>query len=278
MKLSKYYYILIFLLPALIEGCFCRTTKKISAALVKKDTAQGAIISSNTSNDTLVAINKQVNLLSENKLVYKTLKAKAKVTYADTKKGYPELNAYINIKHNEKIWVRVAVPGIDLEIIKALITPDSIIAFENKGNILYKRTFSYLQEATNLPFDFETIENLLAGNTVSLPDSINAFKYQGTQLSILSISKFFKEMLTIDTSNHKMVYAKLDDRDPLKNRTCQIAYSSYENIDGKLISMTRDIVVSEKNTSNINIMIKDVSFDREDLNFSIKLPKRYKIK
>jgi hypothetical protein len=274
----KLYYFLLLLIPAFIEGCFCRTTKKISTALIKKDTIGTAAINVDSDKEKFLKIQAQIDSVKTNTLQYKTLKAKAKIEYADTKKGYPELNAYINIIHKEKIWLRVAVPGIDLEVVRALITPDSIILLDNQENTAYKRSFNYLQEATNLPFDFNTIENLLVGNCIALPDSIVGYKYQPNELNIISYSKFFKEVLTIDTILHKATFSKLEDIDPLKSRTCQITYGQYETTEGRLVSMLRDIIVSEKNTSSLKMQLKNISFDVENLNFSIKIPKKYKIK
>ncbi len=278
MKLFKIYYLFLLLIPSFIEGCFCRTTKKISTALIKKDTTSTSAISENTDKTNFTKLVHQIELVKANELQFNTVKIKAKIEYADTKDGYPELNGYINIKHKEKIWIRIALPGVDYEVVRALITPDSIIVLENKSNTAYMRSFSYLQETTNLPFDFNTIENLLVGNSIVIPDSIIGYKYQNNELNIVSYSTHFKELLTIDTTLHKATFSKLEDIDPLKSRTCQITYNQYEKIGDRLVAMLRDIVVSEKNTSNLKMQIKNISFDIDDLNFSIKIPKKYKIK
>ena len=264
--------------PIFLEGCFCKTTRKISGALIKKDTTQVKAVNENTNIDSLLAIKNQIKQLKAHAITYKTLKAKAKVEYANTNEGVPDLNAYINIKHNHKIWIRIALPGTDFELYRVLITKDSVILLDNRKNTVFFRSFAYLQETTNLPFDFETIENLLAGNPISVPDSIIGFKYQNKELNVVGLTNYFKQRLTIDTSNNTMLNAKLDDRDPLKNRTCQITYSQYQQSENRLISMFRTIIVADKKTSQIKLTFKDIYFDKEDLNFNIKIPKKYKIK
>jgi hypothetical protein len=278
MKSFKIYYLFLLLTPSFIEGCFCRTTKKIGTALIKKDTTSTSAINENTDKESFVKLLSQIDSVKTNEVQFKTLKIKAKIEYADTKDGYPELNGYINIKHKEKIWIRIALPGIDYEVVRALITPDSIIVLENKSNTAYMRSFSYLQEVTNLPFNFNTIENLLVGNAIVIPDSIIGYKYQNNELNTVSYSKYFKELLTIDTTIHKVTFSKLEDVDPLKSRTCQVTYGQYEKVGDRLVTMLRDIIVSEKNTSSLKMQIKNISFDNDDLNFSIKIPKKYKIK
>jgi outer membrane lipoprotein-sorting protein len=277
-KIIRLLFYCSFSLPIFMEGCFCKTTKKISAALIKKDTVQVKAITTNTNIDSLNAIKMHVAQLKSNMLSYKTLKAKAKVEYATSKEGYPVLNAYINIKHNDRIWVRIALPGTDLELYKILITKDSVTLLDNRANTAYKRSFSYLQEVSNLPFDFTAIENLLAGNPIAIPDSIIGFKYTDKALSVYSVSPNFKERIDIDTTQKIMLNAKLDDVDLLKSRTCQITYSGHETVENKLISLIREVIVADKQTSSIKLQFKDVYFDREDLNFNIRIPKKYKLK
>jgi hypothetical protein len=271
-----YAWMLIFA-SIFIEGCFCKTTKRITKAIGTRDTLQTQVVNSNTNIDSIVVIKKHLELLNANNITYKTLKTKAKVEYANSKEGFPVFNAFIQIKHNEKIWVSIR-GALDIEGIRALITPDSVIIIDYTEKVVYKRSFAYLQEITSVPFDFKVVENVLAGNNLYNIDTIQAYRYQNKLLSVASINQSFKNLLTIDTTDHTMVSTKLDDLDLIRNRTCMISYGNYEKIDNRLISMFRNIIISEKNVAEIKLTFKDFDFDREDLKFNFTIPKKFKIK
>ena len=70
-------------------------------------------------------------------------------------------------------------------------------------------------------------------------------------------------------------HSKLDDVNATRNRTCDLTYSDYENKDGILFSTGRKITVAEKSKIDIDMNIKQYSFN-ETLGFPFAIPKNYK--
>jgi hypothetical protein len=60
-----------------------------------------------------------------------------------------------------------------------------------------------------------------------------------------------------------------------RNRTCDLTYSDYENKAGMLFSTARKITVAEKSKLDIDMNIKQYSFN-ETLSLPFSIPKNYK--
>ena len=69
--------------------------------------------------------------------------------------------------------------------------------------------------------------------------------------------------------------SKLDDLDELRNRTCYIAYSDYENKENVNFATKRHITVTEKKKLDIKLDFKQYDFN-ETLSFPFSVPKNYK--
>ena len=86
-----------------------------------------------------------------------------------------------------------------------------------------------------------------------------------------------KHLLTLTSDGRSLVHSKLDDVDMFRNRTADISYSDYENIDGNNFSNSRHIAVSEKTKLDIRLKYKQVEFNK-DLSVAFNIPRNYKTK
>jgi hypothetical protein len=265
--------------PMLIESCLCRGAKKITIALDKKDTIQATVISQIATPEALDSIKPLYSVyqkIKNQRLQYKTANLKIKVEFNDGKKDVPPFNGFVHIKHGEKIWIS-ANAALGVEAMRAVITPDSIFIVNKLDKYIIKRSLSYVQEITSLPFDFNSLEDAIIGNLVYPADSIKAFKYNQNDLTLFAADRFFKQLLTIDTNLLQIKYHKLDDLDITRSRTCYFQYKDYQQENGQWISMDRGIVVTDKGSVSIGFTIKSIKFN-EELNFNIKFPKNFKKK
>ena len=86
---------------------------------------------------------------------------------------------------------------------------------------------------------------------------------------------FFKNLFTIGETDKLTQHSKLDDMDELKNRTCYLTYTDYENKKGVNFSTKREISVVEKKKLDIKLNFKQYDFN-ETLSFPFSVPKNYK--
>jgi hypothetical protein len=71
----------------------------------------------------------------------------------------------IRISHGQKIWVSItAIAGI--EVARAVITPDSILAVNKLQGLYLRQPFSYIYKYASTQLDYRSVEALLVGNAI----------------------------------------------------------------------------------------------------------------
>jgi len=145
----------------------------------------------------------------------------------------------------------------------------------NKQDKVYTaRSVSYLQEVTALPLDLHSLQDILIGNPVFVDSNIISYSKNASNVSLLSIGHWFKNLLTLNEAA-KIENSKLDDTDKNRSRTCNLSYGDYENKKGVLFSRKRRITVAEKSNLDIKLDFKSYDFN-ETLSFPFSVPKNYK--
>jgi len=252
----------------------CHSTRKIHSAVTTTiDTTQAIII--NKGVDSAALISNVYSAIQNNHIDFKTFSAKIKVNYWDTKNTkVPDLTVYTKILKDSIIWLSVNATILNIEVYRLLITPDSVKVLNKKDKLITFRSVSYLQDVAKIPFDFYTLQDLLIGNPVYLDKNIVSYKKNEQGTTILSIGKLFKNLLTVDNDNFLVLNSKLDDVDPLRNRTCYIAYSNYDMKNSPPFATLRKVSVSEKNKLDIDMDFKQYSFNG-NVSFPFAIPKNY---
>jgi hypothetical protein len=256
----------------------CRSAKKIQKAIYtpRKDTAQVAVVTDDPKADSIHFINDAFDRLEKNGIDFKTFSAKMKVNYeGGDGKGY-DFTAFIRMKKDSIIWVRVdAILGI--EAFRILITPDSVKILNKLDKVLILRSVNYVQEIAKVPLDFKTIQDLLIGNPIYLDSNIVFYRNEAAGISLLSVGQLFKNYITLNKNDYTVKHAKLDDVDVMRARTCDLTYGDYEQRDTLHFSTYRKISIAEKSKLDIELSFKQYNFN-EILNFPFPIPKNYKRK
>jgi len=263
---------IIFILLAIITLASCRSTKKIQTAIEKKDTVETV---TTPKIDTTQLINNALLTLKNNRIDYKTFSAKVDVDYRGGDDKHYDVNANLRMHKDSLIWISVnAVFGI--EAMRLLINKDSVFLLDKLNKTYLTRSIDYLQEVSGLPLTLSNLQDILAGNPVFI-DSVVSYSNDNSTISLLSIGKTFKNLVTINGEKNVLVHSKLDDLDITRSRTADLNYDDYENKKGKSFSSKRRITVAEKNKLDISLNFKQYEFDN-DLSFPFSIPKNYKLK
>ena len=146
---------------------------------------------------------------------------------------------------------------------------------DKQNNIYTARSVAYLQEVTALPLDLSSLQDLILGNPVFLDSNIVSYTQTNEIITLLSTGDFFKNLFTVNKDSKLVQSSKLDDLDELRNRTCYIAYSDYENKENVNFATKRHITVTEKKKLDIKLDFKQYDFN-ETLSFPFSVPKNYK--
>ena len=271
----------IFLILLIGMGSYsCRSAKKITTAISKKDTTQPKTDTATASaedlhEDSLKYIRQLYSHLQTNTIDCRTFSAKLKVHYESSDGKDYEFNAFIRLQKDKMIWISInALLGI--EAFRAIITPDSVKVLNKLDRVYQARSVSYLQEISHLPFDFNTMQSIVLGNPIYLDSNILFYKKEIQGVSMLSIGPVFRNYLTLN-NDLSLKHSKLDYVDQMQARSCDITYGEYEKADTMLFSTYRKIVAAEKARLDVELNFNKFSFN-ENLNFPFSIPKNYKRK
>lgn len=268
-------FILIVTLIVIVSGS-CKSTKKIQAAISKKDTSSMHTVNK-SALDSAIFIRQTVADLQKKKFNYKTFSAKIKVEYEDNKGKQPNITAYVRMLKDSVIWISGYATVFNIEAFRVLITKDSVFLIDKINKEVQLRSMDYLQDVTAIPFDLITLQNLIVGNPIFFEDSVVSYRQTESVIMLSSFGNFFKHLLTINKESRLMVHSKLDDLDINRNRTADITYSDFDFQQGFPFSTNREITVSEKNKLDVYLNFKQYDFNKE-LSISFSIPKNFKRK
>ena len=269
--------VIIFIFCLAINASFiaCKPGRVITKAIAPKDTT--LVIQATSVNDSLDKIKIVKENLKKQQINFKTFNSKVKLDIKTADENR-DLNGNIKIIKDSVIWISISHP-LAGEVFRAFITKDSVTLLDKTKSqkVVYYRSIDYLQELTNIPFDFKTIQDLLIGNPIFFNENNLTVKNFEKYSLVNTTDKGFKNLITLMAPNYVLEHCKLDDLDITKNRTADFTFDDYENAAGFPFSTHREIIVTEKNKLEIVMRYKNFEFNKElSLNFNV--PKSYKKK
>ncbi len=251
----------------------CRSSKKLQSAVTNKDSVITLLVNP-AESDSVKLLHDALDKIASNTIQYNTFSGKIKVDYKDTRQRKYDFNSFVRIRKDSAIWISIsAILGI--EAFRVLVTPDSVKIMNRLDNYIQYHSTDYIREITQLPADFYTLQDILIGNPVFL-DTTNVLMYKESEnnISISTLGEFFKHLLTLRKEDSAIEHSKLDDQDITRNRTADFSFEDYTQVQGRLFSSKRKIVITEKNRIDITLDYKQVEFDKT-LSFPFNVPKNY---
>ena len=226
--------------------------------------------------DSVTIVKDIMEKVMRTKIDFSTFNAKIKVDYEGVENSQ-KATAYLSMQRDSVILLKLVGP-LGIVGMQVKITKDSVVVVNKIDNWIEYRAISYLQEATQIPFNFFTLQDLIIGNPVFLDSNVVSYKNSNSQLLVLMVGDLFKHLVTLDNINFRVLHSKLDDVDLQRNRTCDITFSNYASIMGNRFFATyRQISVAEKSKLDVYLDFKDYDFN-EPLKYRFSLPKNYKRK
>lgn len=277
-----YNRILSFILLITLAVTSCKTVKKtqvIQEAITRKDTAQTIVIKETPRVDSAAIVKDILSKVERSKIDFNTFNAKVKVSY-DGPENSDTYMVYLSMKKDSIILIKVTgtVLGIRGLGLQAKITHDSVVLVQYAGEQSVKyRSISYLQEVTQIPFDFTTLQDLLIGNPIFIDGKVISYRASANHLLVLLVGDLFKHLLTLDNNNFTVLHSKLDDVDIQRNRTCDITFSNYQPLGDYRFATYRSISIAEKSKLDIYLDFKEFNLN-EPLKYNFEVPKKFRRK
>jgi hypothetical protein len=269
-------------LTSIVLLAACGTVKKVEGiqdAFSKKDTAQLVVVHEIPVIDSAAIVRDIMGKVGQQKINFKTFNAKIKVDYegAEKKDNY---TVYLSMVKDSVILIRVkgTFLGIAAEGLQARVTRDSVVLVQKVGDkSVTKRSIAYLQEVTEIPFDFMSLQDLLIGNPIFFSNNLVSYKSNDNQLLVTMVGDLFKNLINIDNTTQRILFSKLNDVNALRNRSCDISYGNFQPLGIYSFAADRKISMSEKSKLDIFLDFKEFSID-DPIKYSFEIPKNYKKK
>ncbi|MCA6447737.1 MAG: DUF4292 domain-containing protein [Chitinophagaceae bacterium] len=270
----------IFLLSIVLIAFSCKTVKKVATiqeAFTKKDTVQTVMIVDAPKVDSAAIVKDIMRKVAKSKIDFKTFNAKIKVGY-ESAENSDTYTVNISMMKDSLLYIRIlgSFLGIKQEGMQVKVKRDSVFLYKKIGErYVQNRSISYLQEVTQIPFDFSTLQDLIIGNPVFIDSNIVSYKDYDAGLLVLMLGDTFKHLITLGQDDKTIIHSKLDDVDIQRNRTCDITYSSYAPLGSYQFSTYRRVVVSEKSKLDLELDFKEYTIN-EPLKYTFEIPKNIK--
>jgi hypothetical protein len=266
--------IILFVFATLLLMASCRSTKKITSVVSKKDST--VLVVRPEDSDSAKHVKATFESINSRQIRFNTFSSKVKIDYSDDKNNKIDVNAFLRMKRDSAIWISI-IAAFNIEAFRVLITPDSIFIMDKISRTIQRKPLSYLQQISKVPFDFKTLQDLIVGNPVYLDKNITSYVEQGETVSMSLIGAAFKHYITVGKQDLNVLFSKLDDVDLARSRTANLSYAGYIPLGKWKFSESRKIVLTEKTKIDLELEFKQVEFDQL-VGFPFSVPKNYKAK
>ncbi|WP_298740950.1 DUF4292 domain-containing protein [uncultured Chitinophaga sp.] len=206
----------------------------------------------------------------KNSVQYTTFSAKLKIDFENDKQRQQNISTNIRMQKDSVIWISVSAPIIG-EVARAIITPDSLKAYDKFNKRLYLRALNDARDLLNIPFEFSTLQDMIIGNPVFLTDSVFQVVKTPAIISFSCDSTLYTSLFNVFADDYLLQQSKVMDKNPASNRSCELTYGEYKVMDGRRFATTRRIFVEEKNITRIAMDFNRVEFN-QPLSFPFTVP------
>jgi hypothetical protein len=206
-------------------------------------------------------------------LAFNYLVLKSKVNFKNKNQNV-NATANIRIKRDSIIWISIT-PGMGIEVLRSIITPDSVKIINRLDNKYDKYSIAYLRETLGVDLNFYHLQNLVVGDLL-LPleqqDQVKdmpleaLWKINQERKNILIsslLSKAQKKITRLEARNQDQKYLRVD-------------YAHFTTIDSLIIHQTQSLLmVNSTDSTFIESTHQKIEFSTKPVAFPFSVPKKY---
>lgn len=258
-----------------------RSVQTLPPAGPSKDTTAVAPAPTPSRSDSLAAdsvrrVRGALARIDSNRIRFETFSARVKVDYRDSKDKNLDFNAFIRMRRDSVVWVSV-IAALGVEAFRVLIRPDSVMIMDKIEKTIKYATVSDLQQITQLPFDFTTLQQLIAGNPLYMDGELQTFREEAGLVSMFLSGDRFRHLAHFLRPDLTLNDSRLEDADPLRKRSANLDYEAYADIAGRRFAGLRRIRLSDQQTVDLKLEFRQVEFDTPQ-SYPFSIPRNYKLK
>ncbi|MEO6830835.1 MAG: DUF4292 domain-containing protein [Chitinophagaceae bacterium] len=184
-----------------------------------------------------------------------------------------DFTANIRILKDQKIWVSITALGL-VEIARALITPDTIMAIDRYHKTAYVLPFSEADKLLPFSIDFKGLQSLLLGDVLASHNNPNRFHDSDNTVSLSFSDGLNGQMVVFSKADSSLINQYL----VAPNTQVAATYSNFTTIGGRKIAQERLLNILNAGVQQTLQMTYDkIEFDK-DLQMSFSIPAKYERK
>ncbi|TAN19447.1 MAG: DUF4292 domain-containing protein [Chitinophagaceae bacterium] len=253
---------IVMLTGLILSGSGCHTEKKIIKAIsVTSPGSPTAIrpVSHYLSSDFIL------QKLRENIIPYQTFSAHARLDITTPNGTQSGIATYIRMQKDSAIWISIR-PVLGIELVRILITPDSVKVINFFKKTITLRSVDSLQQLLHIPFDFNALQDLIVGNPPVLTDSVDEIEPNDSTDHSISFSCQNQHMLCsylIDTRNYLLLKNTLSQKDTsMETRRSEESFGEYILTSQHPFSTKRHLVIQTGSETIADIKFSRIEFDK----------------
>ncbi len=181
----------------------------------------------------------------------------------------------IRINQDREIWISITKKIlVDIEVARAIITPDSIKIMNKLQSVYIKKPFSYIYTYTSKQVNYKTLESLLVGN--AMPELlINENASLQAVNNNITLSGDLQDLIYMLMVGPDMKVAQLHLTSQNDGQSLQVTNSNFIQANNRTVPSQIDIasVVKDKKMQ-VNLHYTRVDFDQQ-LEYPFNIPERY---
>jgi len=253
MKINAHFILLLFTLILLNA---CHASKKAGKKKEEKTVSAAEIM---------------MQKVLENELDAEWLSAHAKIKAKDTKQTQ-SFNADIRMKKDSIFWINIYPPFLKVSVAQALITKDSIKLLDRIHKKYYVKNISYLEEVVNYPLDFNSLQELILGNNMTVFNETTTLNNADNSCCLNTKEQSLDMALHID--NEAFTIKEMCVADSTKNQSISVKMSNYKDLNDKQFAHRRVIDVKTPDVYHAEIDFSKIKIN-EPLSFPFKASRKY---
>ncbi|HLO90753.1 MAG TPA: DUF4292 domain-containing protein [Lentimicrobium sp.] len=227
-----------------------------------------------------------VNNLKKNELNYEYFSAKFSAKYKQDKKE-TAIAGQLRIRRDSAIWISVS-PIMGIEMIRLLITNDSIWYVNRIDNTYFTGAFDYIDLLKNSTLDFDMLQSFLTGNdftryeSTSFKGGVDNSEYTLQTTERRKLKKYLKsnqdvnipiQHLWLNPETFKITRILI--REIAQNGKKAEARYTHQNINGQLVPVIVNFEAETgKEKATVHVEYSKINLS-QPLQFPFRIPEKY---
>lgn len=192
---------------------------------------------------------------------YQSFSARAKLDVQSETGSQNGIAVFLRMQKDSCIWISIR-PVLGIELVRVLITPDSVKMINFFKKTLTLRSADSLQQLLHIPYDFSTLQDLLIGNPVMWGDSVTDFRTDSAEtISFASVRGGLRSAYVFG-KDYRLLENDLSMVDTSgARRASKEVFDEYMQTDGRDFSHRRSVLLETGSETTALIRFNHVTFD-----------------